>query len=153
LKINLYMVQKSFKSIIEAGLVKPVPPFGALVGQYGLNTKRVCEVVNDLSFSYEEGVMLPVKVFCSSDFDEGFFIKLDSPTIGFLFSAHFYDDEYDFSFFRYVEDGVCKIPILDLYGLICVYSYFYGISLYCSTKLVLSYLGSFNNDIQINFNS
>lgn len=138
-------VEIFFKSFVEAGNVRPVPPFGALVGQYGLNTRKVCDYVNELTQIYLDAIPLPVRVFCSSSYPDGYRVELPPPTLGFLFSALFFDEDLEFSFLS--EDGV--VDIVDLYGLVQVYSFFHSYSLSRSAKIVLAYLSSFNHSIKV----
>jgi ribosomal protein L11 len=127
----------SFKTFVEAGMVKATPPLGPLAGQYGVNIKPLCADLNALTSKYAKGLPLPVYVVKSSLYSKGYKAFVKPPTIAFLLTLMFYTESRN-SAFDFSEGLDCKA----LYDVARVHSAMLNGCVVDSAKALFSYLNS-----------
>jgi hypothetical protein len=125
----------NLKIFINAGDAKPGGNIGAMLSPYLMSTNMLffCKKFNELSKDYESTVFLNVKI--NVDIVEKsftFFINLPNISLIYLFFA-----KNAFFLSRKV------LSILKIYDLVFYASFFYGLNLYKSTKLIFSVIKSF----------
>lgn len=127
----------SFKTFVEARMVKATPPLGPLAGQYGINIKPLCADLNTLTSKYTKGLPVPIYVVKSSVYAKGYKVFVKPPTMAFLITLMFYNESKRASF-DFSEGLDCK----SLYDVVRVHSALSGVDVLDSARALFSYLNS-----------
>ena len=125
-----------FKTFVVAQEIKPTPPLGPLLGQYGLNIIQFCDDLNRQTFIYQKGCVLPITVTKSPIFPKGYDVVIKPPTISFLFSNVFFEKDDKFS------GSTSDLEPVLLFDLARVYSEFHSVPLIRASKIIFSFLNS-----------
>lgn len=127
----------SFKTFVEAGIVKATPPLGPLAGQYGVNIKPLCADLNALTSKYAKGLPVPVCVVKSSLYSKGYKAFVKPPTMSFLLTLMFYTESKNSSF-DFAEGLDCRA----LYDVARIHAAMLNGRVVDSAKALFSYLNS-----------